>query len=73
MDDLCEMLNSVFDCLYEMSLWSDTARHPEYSLSFLAGLGLGILSRLAIPGPFGWVTLVFCIIAGLIVGILADR
>ena len=73
MDELCEMIGSVFDFLYEVSLWTDAARNPEYSLSIIAGIGLGILSRLAIPGPFGWVTLVFCIVAGLVVGILAER
>ena len=73
MDELCEMLDSVFGFLHEVEMWTDTARHPEYSLSVLTGIGVGILSRVVIPGPFGWVMLVFCIIAGLIVGIVADR
>ncbi|MEM1252116.1 MAG: hypothetical protein AAGI69_06750 [Cyanobacteria bacterium P01_H01_bin.21] len=73
MDELCEMFDSVFGFLREVDMWTDTARHPEYSLSVIAGVGMGILARLAIPGPFGWVMLAFCIIAGLIVGIMADR
>ena len=73
MDELCEIFDSVFGFLHEVDFWSDTARRPEYSLGAIAGIGLGILARLAIPGAFGWVMLVFCIIAGLIVGIMAER
>ncbi len=73
MDELCGMIGSVFDFLHEISLWSDTIRDPEYSLSLLAGISLEILSRLAIPGHFGWVTLVCCIVAGLTIGMMTDR
>lgn len=39
MDELCEMFDSVFGFLREVEMWTDTARHPEYSLSAISGMG----------------------------------